>query len=83
MTARIATILALLPLTAALAAPERTAEEILEAARAEIETETNRAKDALRAQVAVLAVEGAERILEKSVDADAHSALLDKLASEL
>ena len=59
------------------------AAKILEAARAEIETETNRAKDALRAQVAALAVEGAERILEKSVDEQAHSDMLGKLAAQL
>ena len=54
-----------------------------EAAQAEIAQEVNRAKEALRGQVALLAVEGAERILESSIDRDRHSALLDKLAAEL
>jgi ATP synthase, F0 subunit b len=58
-------------------------EKMKEAARAEIELEVNRAKEELRAQVAVLAVEGAEKILERSVDEQAHSELLGKLAAQL
>jgi F-type H+-transporting ATPase subunit b len=53
------------------------------AAQAEIEQEINRAKEALRSQVASLAVAGAEKILLSSVDASAHSKMLDQLASEL
>ena len=58
-------------------------EKLKEAARSEIELEVNRAKEELRVQVAALAVEGAERILERSVDEQAHSELLGKLAAEL
>jgi F-type H+-transporting ATPase subunit b len=58
-------------------------ERLKEAARAEIEQEVNRAKETLRAQVATLAVAGAEQVLGDSVDASRHSALLDKLAAEL
>jgi F-type H+-transporting ATPase subunit b len=58
-------------------------ERIKAQARDEIEQETNRARDALRAQVAALAVAGAEKILQAQVDAQAHSAMLNKLASEL
>lgn len=58
-------------------------EKMKEAARAEIELEVNRAKEELRGQVAALAVEGAERILERSVDEQAHSDLLGKLAAQL
>ena len=58
-------------------------EKLKEAARSEIELEVNRAKEDLRVQVAALAVEGAERILERSVDEQAHSELLGKLAAEL
>jgi len=54
-----------------------------EAARAEIEQEVNRAKEKLRAQVAALAVSGAEKILQSSIDRNRHSELLDKLAAEL
>lgn len=58
-------------------------ERLVAGARAEIEQEVNRAKDQLRAQVAALAVLGAEKILESQVDAKAHSDLVDKLASQL
>ena len=58
-------------------------ERLKEAAVAEIEQEVNRAKEALRGQVASLAVQGAERILDASIDRGQHAALLDKLASEL
>lgn len=54
-----------------------------EAARAEIEQEVNRAKEKLRAQVAALALTGAEKILQSSIDRNRHSELLDKLAAEL
>ena len=58
-------------------------EKILAAGHAEIETERNQAKEELRQQVAVLAVAGAEKILERSIDAAAHSDILDKLVAEL
>jgi len=58
-------------------------ERILAAGHAEIETERNRAKEELRHQVALLAVAGAEKILERSIDAAAHSDILDKLVAEL
>jgi len=58
-------------------------EKILAAGHTEIETERNRAKEELRAQVALLAVAGAEKILERSIDAAAHSDILDKLVAEL
>lgn len=59
------------------------AARIKTAAESEVGQEVNRAKEALRAQVATLAVAGAEKILESSVDASAHKAMLDKLAAEL
>lgn len=52
-------------------------------AQAEIEQQINQAREQLRAQVAVLAVAGAEKILESSVDAKAHSEMLNKLAASL
>ena len=58
-------------------------ERLIAAAKAEIEQEVNRAKDDLRAQVAVLAVRGAEQILGAEIDAKAHSELVNKLASQL
>ena len=59
------------------------ADRIKNAAQADIEQEVNRAKEDLRAQVAVLAVAGAEKILEATVDKAAHAKLVDKLAAEL
>ena len=53
------------------------------AAEAEIEQEINRAKEALRASVAGLALAGAEKVLEASIDDEANRALVDKLASQL
>ena len=58
-------------------------ERLVAGARAEIEQEVNRAKEQLRNQVAVLAVMGAEKILESQVDAKAHNDLVEKLASQL
>lgn len=52
-------------------------------AQAEIEQQINQAREQLRAQVAALAVAGAEKILESSVDAKAHSDMLNKLAASL
>jgi len=53
------------------------------AAQAEIEQDVNRAREALRSQVAALAVAGAEKILQKSVDKEAQAELVEKLAAEL
>ncbi|EWG98309.1 F0F1 ATP synthase subunit B [Halomonas sp. DQ26W] len=58
-------------------------ERLVAGARAEIDQEINRAKEELRAQVASLAIVGAERVLEASIDEKAHRKLLDKLAAEL
>jgi len=58
-------------------------ERIIESARSEIEQEVNRAKEGLRAQVSVLAISGAEKILRKEIDAKAHTAILTQLAAEL
>lgn len=58
-------------------------QRMIDNAHAEIEQELQSAKTALRAQVASLAVHGAERILESSVDEKKHADLLDKLAAEL
>lgn len=59
------------------------AERLIAAANAEIKQDSNRAKEDLRAQVSVLAIAGAEKILGKSIDAGAHNDLVDKLAAEL
>ena len=56
---------------------------LVEAAKVEINLEINRAKDALRAQMSELVIQGAEQILESSVDAQAHNQLVAKLAEQL
>ena len=53
------------------------------AAQAEIEQEANRAREALRGKVAELAVAGAEKILRREINADAHSEVLDAVAKQL
>ena len=58
-------------------------EKIIASGHAEIESERNRATEELRQQVSALAVAGAEKILERSIDAAAHSDILDKLVAEL
>ena len=54
-----------------------------EAAEAEAAAASQRAKEALREQVAKLAVAGAEKILRKEINAQAHADLLAQLKSEL
>ncbi|MDP1609653.1 MAG: F0F1 ATP synthase subunit B [Sulfuritalea sp.] len=54
-----------------------------EAAEAEAGAASQRAREALREQVATLAVAGAERILRKEINAQAHAELLTQLKSEL
>jgi len=54
-----------------------------EAAENEAAAASQRAREALREQVAVLAVAGAERILRKEINAQAHAELLTQLKSEL
>ena len=58
-------------------------ERIVTAARGEAANEKTRARDALRKEVASLALAGATRVLGREVDAKAHAALLDELAAEL
>ncbi len=53
------------------------------AAEAEIEAASNRAREELRKQVSTLAVTGAEKLLKREIDANAHKALLDELAAEI
>jgi F-type H+-transporting ATPase subunit b len=53
------------------------------AAQAEIEQQVSRAREALREQVATLAVAGAEKILRREVDARTHADLLAQLRREL
>lgn len=58
-------------------------ERLLTAAKAEIEQETNRAREQLRAQVATLAAAGAGKILKREVNQQAHNDLLKDLVSQI
>ena len=58
-------------------------ERLLLVARAEIEQESLRTREALRKEVGRIALAGAERLLRREVDADRHAELLGQLAKEL
>ncbi len=58
-------------------------ERQLAAASAEVEQETNRAREELRGQVSAIAVASAEKILRREIDAKTHEDILSKLAAEL
>jgi F-type H+-transporting ATPase subunit b len=53
------------------------------AAKAEIDQEVSRARETLRDQVAKLAVAGAEKILRREVNPQAHAELLTQLKREI
>jgi len=59
------------------------AKKIVAAAHAEAAQEVVKAREALREQVAVLAVKGAEQILRKEVNVGVHADLLNRLKAEL
>ena len=56
---------------------------IIAAAKAEAQQESMKAREALREQVAALAVKGAEQILRREVNAGVHAELLGRLKVEL
>ncbi len=59
------------------------ADRIVTGANAEIEQEINRAREHLRQEVVSLAIAGAEKVLKREVDKDAHASTLDELATQL
>ncbi|RJG02731.1 F0F1 ATP synthase subunit B [Noviherbaspirillum sedimenti] len=59
------------------------AARIVAAAKADAEQQVTQAREALRGQVATLAVAGAEQILKREVNAAAHADLLNQLKAEL
>ena len=59
------------------------ADRVKASAQAEIEQETNRAREQLRSQVAALSLAGAEKVLGAAIDQEAHNELVEKLATEL
>lgn len=58
-------------------------ERILTAAKAEIDKEANKAREVLRVKVGELAVAGAEKILRKEINADAHKDIIESIASQV
>jgi F-type H+-transporting ATPase subunit b len=58
-------------------------ERLVASANAQIQQEIQSAKQQLREQVASLAVSGAEKILQREVDARAHAQMLDQLKAQL
>ncbi len=59
------------------------AERIIANAQAEANLQISKARDALRQEVANLAVEGARKILQKEINATAHADLLNQLKGRL
>lgn len=59
------------------------ANRIISQAKADADQQVTKAREELRAQVAGLAVKGAEQILKREVNAAAHADLLSQLAVEL
>jgi len=62
---------------------EQERNKIVAQAKAEIDAERQRAREELRKQVGILAIAGAEKIIERSVDEAANSDIVDKLVAEL
>jgi F-type H+-transporting ATPase subunit b len=58
-------------------------QRLIAGAKAEIDQEVSRARESLRAQVAALAVAGAEQILRREVDARVHADLLATVQQQL
>lgn len=58
-------------------------DRIVTAAQAEIEQELNRSREALREKVAILVVSGAEKILQKEINADAHKDVVENVAGQI
>lgn len=59
------------------------AARIVAAAKADADQQATKAREELRGQVATLAVQGAEQILKREVNASAHADLLLQLKTEL
>lgn len=56
---------------------------LVQAAHAQIELETTRAREILRKDVAKLAVSTASKLLEREIDAKSHADLINKLATQI
>lgn len=58
-------------------------DRILAAAQEELAQSMARARETLRKEVVILAMQGAERVLNRSIDAEAHNEMLQQLATEM
>lgn len=67
------------------ASEEATTEKnrIIESAKVEIEAERNKAREELRTEVIALAIAGAEKILDKKMDASADHQMVKKIVDSL
>lgn len=59
------------------------ADKIKNAATADIDQQVNSAREQLRKEVSVIAISGAEKILQREVNAEAHAAVLDELVAQI
>lgn len=62
---------------------KQESQRIVEMAQGEIDREIAQAKEALKSQLAVLAVTGAEKIIQRKLDPSIHHELLNELAAEI
>lgn len=62
---------------------KKEAERLIANAEEEISQSYNQAKQQLRDQIVTIALTGAEKILEQSIDQGAHEKLLDKLVTDI
>ena len=65
------------------AAAKTEADRVTASAQSALQQEVQAARQQLREQVAQLAVSGAEKILQREVDARAHAQMLDQLKAQL
>lgn len=62
---------------------KQEAARVLERAQGEIIREVNQAKEGMRKQLATLAIAGAEKIIQRNLDASAQTALLNEFVAEI
>lgn len=65
------------------AAASEEGQRLVQAAQQQIELDAQRAREALRREVAELAVSTASKLLEREIDARAHADLISKLATQI
>jgi len=58
-------------------------ERIIAQSQAEIEVETNRAREALRREVSDQALDGTRKLLKEGVDVNAHTTVLEELIEQI